>query len=415
MRLGAFFVKPKSEDTPPSTPDDVSEGASSRRSSVASIDVERPNLQSLKPNDTSNPDYQKCFLPFFVPDFTDVAPVNRHKRGRELDFEITVQDTVYNVHDYFSRPKKRLRRTVPVKEIIQNMQATGLNVIELDKNALDALAKSSYKCLQFREDIRPPYQGTYTRIVSPQTSKKLSRKPFTRQLPDTNYDYDSEAEWEPPAPDDEDLDEEDEMSDAEEAGDDINDFLDDADDVVRKKGPVSDMEPLSSGLCWVGQVFDDHGMNLEQYRMDVLHDSTTFPINPYSDQHWAEEGKAKTAIKQESISTLMQPPRQPLSSLSPNALPVSSQSLGVDGKPLPVHINKKTTNHKIPKMIEPELLDDFKQAVEGSDLTKLGLIEILKKQFPQCSKDVIKDTLGAVAVRVGKKEVEKKWQLIDGV
>ena len=110
----------------------------------------------------------------------------------------------------------------------------------------------------------------------------------------------------------------------------------------------------------------------------------------------------------------MQPPRQPLSSLSPNAIPATSTQLGVDGKPVPATGHKKATTSKIPKMIEPNLMDEFKEAINGSDLTKLGLMEILKKQFPQCSKDAIKDTLGAVAVRVGKKEAEKKWQLIDG-
>jgi len=41
------------------------------------------------------------------------------------------------------------------------------------------------------------------------------------------------------------------------------------------------------------------------------------------------------------------------------------------------------------------------------------LVEILKKRFPKTPKDVIRDTLSAVAVRQGVKEADKRWVLID--
>lgn len=305
-----------------------------------------------------------------------------------------------------------MKKTIPVKEIIKNMQATGLDVIDLDNTALDALGQASYKCLRFREDVRPPYQGTYTRLVSPRTSRQVCRNPFTRGLPNTNYDYDSEAEWEPPGEDDEDLGDEDEMSDVDDAGDEMVDFLDDENDLVRKKGPLTDMEPVSSGLCWDGEAFDDRGTNLDQYRIDRLHDSTVFPIDPFSTKHWIDETKAKANAVPEASTTSMQPPRQPLSSLSPNASQPPKSEIGIDGKPIPVPVQKKNANKPV-KLVPTELIADFKKAVEGSDLTKTGLIEVLKKQFPQCSKDAIKDTLGAVAIRTGQKEVDKKWQLMD--
>ncbi len=63
------------------------------------------------------------------------------------------------------------------------------------------------------------------------------------------------------------------------------------------------------------------------------------------------------------------------------------------------------------RLIPPELLPSFKDAVVGSDLTKIGLVEMLKKQFPKQSKDVIRDTLDAVAERVGTKLAERRWVL----
>lgn len=414
MRFKAFFGQAKPESTPPSTPEDVSEGASSRRSSIASIDMERHVLEQKKSGEPSNPEYSRFILPFFVPDNTDLAPTNRFKLGHEVEFEVTPDSTTtsIDVHDQFSRPKKRMRRTIPVREIISNMQATGLEVVDLDSPTMEALEKASYKCLQFREDVRPPYQGTYTRLVTPRTARKISRHPFTRALPDTNYDYDSEAEWEPPGEDDEDLDLEDEMSDAEDGAEEMDDFLDDAEDIARKKGPLADMEPITSGLCWVGQDFDDHGTNLQQYHIDVLHDSTTFPIDPFSSRHWDEDCRPKP-MKQESYSAVMQPPRLPLSSLSPNTTSVVKLESAINSKPGSSNSKKKANNDKQPKLIDANFMEDFRKAVSGSDLTKIGLIEVLKKQFPQCSKEAIKDTLSAVAVRVGKKETEKKWQLVD--
>jgi chromatin assembly factor 1 subunit A len=54
-------------------------------------------------------------------------------------------------------------------------------------------------------------------------------------------------------------------------------------------------------------------------------------------------------------------------------------------------------------------MDEFKKAVEGSELSKIGLIEVLNKQFSKIPKSSIKNTLEAYAVRKGIKEVEKRW------
>ena len=84
---------------------------------------------------------------------------------------------------------------------------------------------------------------------------------------------------------------------------------------------------------------------------------------------------------------------------------------------------------KVKRKIAPELMDEFKCAVQGSDLTKLGILEVLKKKFvplvieflcaqanectrfPKQSKDAIRGTLELVAERVGSTEPEKKWTL----
>ena len=54
----------------------------------------------------------------------------------------------------------------------------------------------------------------------------------------------------------------------------------------------------------------------------------------------------------------------------------------------------------------------FRTAVEGSDLSKVGLVEVLKKKFPGRPAAVIKATLEASAKREGAKEAEKRWRVV---
>jgi chromatin assembly factor 1 subunit A len=71
----------------------------------------------------------------------------------------------------------------------------------------------------------------------------------------------------------------------------------------------------------------------------------------------------------------------------------------------------KSMSDKPKKMMLDEDMENFKNAIRGSNLTKVGIIEVLKKQFPQSTAAQVKDTLGVVASRVGKSEKEKVWVL----
>lgn len=60
-------------------------------------------------------------------------------------------------------------------------------------------------------------------------------------------------------------------------------------------------------------------------------------------------------------------------------------------------------------------MQNFKTEIEGSNLSKVGLIEVLKKKFPGRSGAAIKATLEVVAQRVGVKEADKRWVLVEDV
>ncbi len=443
MRLGAFFGRPAPASTPPSTPEDVSSGVSSRRSSIASIDMERPELDE-KPVKTVNADFSNWILPFFPHEHTDVAPYNRFLISHAttvlgIDWLGSPKHTARADHDLlqmkFGPAKARTKQVIPIERVIAEISGAHDRPIDLTGssgtgNAVKLLESTPYKILSFREDFRPPYQGTFTRTLSPRISRRLRRKPAQRVMPKVDYDYDSEAEWEAPEAGDEDLEDEDELSDDEDAVDEMADFLDDEDETARRRVITTDVEPVCTGLFWEGEADSTiAGIDLALYRMDVLSDDTRLPIDPYSTDHWSQTGKTTPSKNkhqpsdvEESTTPAMQPPRLPLVVVNaPNGSPLK-KFVTMSSNVIPTHgqkeneapdaSNKSTTNPKKPtKMISPDLMPAFKTAVAGSDLNKVALVEILKKQFPKCSKDAIKGTLETIAVRQGSKEADKRWVL----
>ena len=75
----------------------------------------------------------------------------------------------------------------------------------------------------------------------------------------------------------------------------------------------------------------------------------------------------------------MEPPRIPLNPVNRQntILPVSA---AWRDRPSDVSATAKPPKPP-PRLLPPELMEDFKKAVEGNDLTKLGLLEVLKKQY----------------------------------
>jgi chromatin assembly factor 1 subunit A len=239
--------------------------------------------------------YEKLFPEFFVKHEVTLAPFSRFERdeealetiqksidgyilgnrspGRQRPFEPTA---LFHLSDLVPRGK-RLR---PVREIMTEFYSGNASKpIDLTtdsqnsqiKRTGDLLRKIPMKLLQFQEDVRPPYRGTYTsRPVTGMT--KLARNPMRRDLPDTNYDYDSEAEWQ----EDEDAEDLKSEGDEEEEADDDEDmegFLDDENDETansRRLVLQGDLEPISTGLCWEDRKKRNTNVKMMAYRMEII-------------------------------------------------------------------------------------------------------------------------------------------------
>jgi chromatin assembly factor 1 subunit A len=405
MKLNSFFAKPT---LPPTSSSQVTTVPSSpRKSSTGEASHEPRELQS---------DYVREFPAFFLKSHTIVAPPHRFERDVEalahvrqtVDSSLS-KETPDEIHPF--RPsevfqlipfnRRRGQRTASVREILSQLQKSDEQPAHSQDTAKpqQLLRKVTMKSLKFGEDIRPPYQGTYTRHVPESSAKRLARNPYHRGLPDTNYDYDSEAEWEEPE-EGEELDSEEEDEGSDEGEDDLDGFLDDEDDALaegKRRLIVGDLEPVTTGIQWAA---DGVPPENQLYRIQTISDGVNFPIDPFSTAYW------------EKPKPLDQPAKAPSDGFRVPALPVPAA-----GGALPPS--------KAKRPFPPEQIAEFKEAVEGSDLSKIGLVEILKKRlvptlfyhtlfliqvrFPKVSKETLKATLDQVAVRVGQKEVDKKW------
>ncbi len=150
-------------------------------------------------------------------------------------------------------------------------------------------------------------------------------------------------------------------------------------------------------------------------------------IDPFSKSYW------------EPIQASMDPPRIPLNAMkptsanfnspittskpvkpffttasdvlksSPSLLPQPATQPPPRGPGRPPNPNK---DQKPKKLLAQDDMPAFRAAVEGSDLSKVGLIEVLKKKFPGRPGASIKATLEATAKREGAKEADKRWRVV---
>ena len=382
--------------------------------------------------DTEVSDYHKAFLPFEAPSHTTLAPMPSLKRksdeleaaqevfDRELSdpsiqekYDLGIVESYASLHMRFGEISSAPRgATLPnMRQLVDQIQGGPGDVIDLTTDVfavtpLEQLREVSVRHLHFNEDVRPAYCGTYTKIQSPTKTNKMRKNPFSRVRTDTNYDYDSEAEWEEPEEGDEDLlsDEEDEVDEVGDT-DDIEAFLDDEDDTGKNKRKMitGDLVPSSTGLCWEGQAGriisnvgnSDELTDFSSMNMCLLISGLSRKsIDPFSTSYWQVDSppssQAVTQINDTAATTvnsLMAPPRQPLQP-RPNCFTNADHGLvgaakGEKGPITSVSANHVTTRgpKSAPKTLSKEDLEEFKEAVVGSPLGKLDLQKGLKCRY----------------------------------
>jgi chromatin assembly factor 1 subunit A len=375
MKLNSFFAKPPVPPASSSSGQTITAPSPKKASTTGESTCETHGVQS---------DYEREFPAFFLQSHTSVAPPHRFERDsdalkhvRETIDTCLRNETPFQTHPFRPSevfqiiPFRRGRQPISVKDILLQLQISDDSTQSTQNQSVmptlrpqELLRKVPMKSLKFGEDIRPPYQGTYTRHVSELSTRRLARNPYHRGLPDTDYDYDSEAEWEEPE-EGEELDSEEEDEGSDEGEDDLEGFLDDEDDVLaggKRRLIVGDLEPVSTGIKWAGNGVDPE---MEAYRMETISDAVKFPIDPFSTAYWEK------------------PKPKPVDQVPAKARPATA----IDGFLVPAVPGAPVTGSALPptskakRPFPPDQLADFKEAVEGSDLSKIGLVEILKKRL----------------------------------
>lgn len=253
---------------------------SSRRNSIGSCDGSSPIKSSragLAPSQSVADEYIKAFPPFFVHQYTTMAPILHPPvekvelaldaifRGSEVSSVTT--DTLPSLsrealHLVSARPKKWKRYIVPpsVKELVSKLNGSAWDSVDLTTTstasmtptkAEEVLRNIPIKYLKYHEDVRPPWKGTRTKPLSRTTFRKLCRTPYARVIPEINYEYDSEAEWEEPGEGEELLSEDEEEDDGD--NEDLEGFLDDEGDegaVLKRRQILGDLEPICTLVHW---------------------------------------------------------------------------------------------------------------------------------------------------------------------
>lgn len=241
-----------------------------------------------------NPHYKLVFSDFFLKEETILAPITRFERDAEtsrivnttIDSYLSGDRSPGRERDYdavslfhLARKPRRGRQFAAVKDLVAEIIGKASHPIDLtldDQNAgilrsRDVLKRIPLKIIHFKEDVRPPYRGTYTR--QPVNGvKALARNPFRKDLPDQNYDHDSEAEWFEGDDDEEDLGSEDDP-DEEDDDEDMEDFLDDEGDETAQAKRLhlqGDLEPVSTGLCWEDKHKRNMNVKMMPYRMEII-------------------------------------------------------------------------------------------------------------------------------------------------
>lgn len=305
---------------------------------------------------TTVSDFDSTFLPFHIK--PNCIVYNTLSNTQKTDSEEVMKNWLVSQRRSDNRGYS-IRKTVP--EIVDMMtlgQATEEEIV----SALDSLPR---KHLQFLEDVRPPYTGTFSKPKC-----WFASDPFSRAVEALNYDYDSEAEW---VQDDgegeggEDLGEEieDESEDAlDEEDEDMDEFVAADDERATRRSIIGPLVPV---IKWNngGNIPEDS--LFESLQVEYLCDIDG-PIDPFKD-YWSAQKASNT-------------------------------------------MNTSPSGAKKRKMIPEESMKEFLSKIQGQEMNQILLVEILKKDFPKFSKEMIRSTLKECARRVGEKEPEKRWEIV---
>lgn len=369
MKISSFFaVKPNKTLSRPGTPKD---------SFAESTSPEK----ALKL-------YSRQFLPFFIKQNVLMAPAYVL-----LAEELAKRISAFDLGMKENSPRAKLSALVPSQLPAKIVSYTSVqqlleafNSASTTEKQLHTLVENlpAIKYLQFYENSKPPYIGTWCseRHLSTQINQE---NPLETSLTGYDYNYDSDLDWQDGDDDEgEDIDDlEDGEDDDDEANDDddMEDFVDDKNEVSKRRRPIGMLKPVSK---WNYNTEEDKS-HFEDIKYERLDYDIHFPIDPLCN-YWSA---AKVSVSVRSTKD----------KVAENITPVKVGNT--------ITPNVLTPNK--PAIKDARVVAELIKFVEkNSDFTIGTLSELAKKEFKSYTKSILKHTIQEVASYNKKKSV---WEI----
>lgn len=348
-----------------------------------------PKHEKLEPNEKEETLlYKRQFLPFFIKQNVTMAP-NGQLLPEQLSASISAFDLGLKsgVKATLEVLIPKLENAPPVSYTSSEKLLEALNSSTTKEKTLHQLVGNlpPIKYLQFYENSKPPYIGTWCSEKHLNTHITAAN-PLETSLTNYDYNYDSDLDWQDGDDDEgEDIDEleegEDDEDDANE-DDDMEDFVDN-NDTTRRRVPVGN---LLSTSRWNSNSEEDKQF-FDEVKYERLEFDIQFPIDPYRD-YW-HSAKITVAAKEQvvagtGISTPVKAAQN--GNTTPNVL-----------TPLKPSIKDAKVVAELIKFVE-----------KNSDFTIGTLSELAKKEFKTYTKSMLKHTIQEVASYNKKKSV---WEI----
>lgn len=297
------------------------------------------------------------------------------------------------------------------------------------------------KLLQFHEDVRPAYYGTWSKAYNGKSTVN-GRRPFAKDTQILNYDYDSEAEWDYDVDDEDihtlDLDEDNDML-----------LLESTDEDDEEDKDISmDNDENDEETKWVvpeGYLSDDEGIHSKKKYPSVNRNHKRITSRPVkwpisANKHFP----MKSVILGPSFQTTGEPDNHPLSdfkihmlvTLPPNVLEYSPMKLlddpeqledsdaaakltTFDSNSLPVHIESTSSKMPLFQREIDKIVNSYKQELidvilENKTKTMMGLVTVIKskKKFSEYTTAQIQTMIHDIAIQeIRGDKTEYNWYL----
>jgi hypothetical protein len=141
------------------------------------------------------------FSPYKQKEYVRLAPINQQSRKRLCSsFDTLFYVGLNNTFDLRQRfleelpPDAKMKRGLTIRNVDLKKAWIESTRTGSTPHNIRQLRGLKMKLLQFHEDVRPAYFGTWTKGITSKSAMVTGRRPFAKDAA-LDYDYDSEAEW----------------------------------------------------------------------------------------------------------------------------------------------------------------------------------------------------------------------------